>query len=117
MSRNNDWNEWKHHVLSEIKRGNDNHKEVLNGIKKIDEKIVKISIDLLKMKTKEQIKNAIFGVFGGGVAIAFSEIVHTFFKWKNILMWPKEIKFFKTLPNKTIKEQKEFLLARKIIQK
>jgi len=64
----NGWNEWSKHVLMELERLN-------KCYDRLDEKIDKVNIDIVKLRTKASVWGAIGGALGGIILTAITSII------------------------------------------
>ncbi len=80
------WDKVGFYVVEEIKRLNENDKEILHELKKTSSCISKMLIEITKIQTQQKMKNAIWGAIGGAmmssiVMVSF-DIVHAYFTGK-----------------------------------
>lgn len=60
MAKTNGWREYKKLLLEA-------HQENKLHLRKIDESIMELKIEVAKLKTKEKVVSTVFGTLGGGI--------------------------------------------------
>ena len=70
MAKNN-WSEWQHFVLNELKRQNDDHAEMKKDVNAIKDGVEKLKVSLAVMR----VKSSAMGFLGGTIGFVIYQFL------------------------------------------
>jgi len=73
--KDDNWSEWSHHVLKELKRLND-------WIASVDGKLDKFQLEMVREITALKVKAGIWGLVGGAIPVAIGIAIWLFYHLK-----------------------------------